>query len=184
MSTLPEFKSWSKISRLSRDCIVTEKIDGTNAQIHITADGEMFVGSRTRWITPEKDNFGFALWCKQHKDELMKMGPGTHYGEWWGLGIQRGYDIFERRFTLFGRIIATEVPSCVSAVPVLYEGIFDTNAIERVIDKLRLGGSVAALGYMKPEGIVIYHKASGQMFKKTLENDEAPKGAICQENQG
>jgi hypothetical protein len=28
---------------------------------------------------------------------------------------------------------------------------------------------------MNPEGVVIYHTASGQLFKKTIENDEKPK---------
>jgi len=46
-----EFKEFPKIARLSRECIITEKIDGTNASILITDDGDMFFGSRTRWIT-------------------------------------------------------------------------------------------------------------------------------------
>ena len=29
---------------------------------------------------------------------------------------------------------------------------------------------------MKPEGVVIYHKAANMMFKKTIEKDEEPKG--------
>jgi hypothetical protein len=41
---------------------------------------------------------------------------------------------------------------------------------------LRLDGSYAAPGYMKPEGIVVYHTAAKQMFKVTIENDEQPKG--------
>lgn len=32
-----EFKAWPKIPRLFRDVIITEKIDGTNAAIHIAA---------------------------------------------------------------------------------------------------------------------------------------------------
>ena len=96
---MPEFKEWTKIARLSRDCVVTEKIDGTNAQIFITEDGQIFTGSRTRWITPQNDNFGFAKWVEQRKDEILKMGPGRHFGEFWGIGIQRGYDLFERRFS-------------------------------------------------------------------------------------
>jgi hypothetical protein len=172
------FKAFSKIARLSRDCIITEKIDGTNAQIAITEDGQMFTGSRNRWITPQNDNYGFARWCEQNKEELLKLGPGRHFGEWWGCGIQRKYDLSERRFSLFGRIKALEVPKCVTIVPTLYEGLFDTMIIQGVIENLRLGGSQAAPGFMKPEGIVIFHKASGTLFKKTLENDEQPKGLV------
>jgi hypothetical protein len=36
-------------------------------------------------------------------------------------------------------------------------------------------GSYAAPGFMDPEGIMIYHTAAGQFFKKTLVDDEAGK---------
>jgi len=55
------FVEFPKIARFSRDVIVTEKIDGTNAQVYV--DDTMtraFAGSRNRWITPDDDNFGFA----------------------------------------------------------------------------------------------------------------------------
>lgn len=39
-------------------------------------------------------------------------------------------------------------------------------------------GSYASLGYMKPEGIVIYHTAANVMFKKTFENDEGKNRKI------
>jgi len=56
-----EFRSWGKIPRLSKECtIITEKIDGTNAQIFMPEDGQLLIGSRSRWITPDQDNFGFA----------------------------------------------------------------------------------------------------------------------------
>lgn len=42
------------------DFDLTEKIDGTNAQVYIADDGRVVAGSRTRWISPEDDNFGFA----------------------------------------------------------------------------------------------------------------------------
>jgi hypothetical protein len=29
---------------------------------------------------------------------------------------------------------------------------------------------------MRPEGIVVFHTASGALFKKTIEGDEKPKG--------
>ena len=77
-----EFDKFTKIARFSREVIVTEKIDGTNAQIVITEDGEFFTGSRKRFITPEDDNFGFSKWAHEHKEELMQLGVGKHYGEW------------------------------------------------------------------------------------------------------
>ena len=45
---LPEFVPFPKIPRLHKECIVTEKIDGTNGIIYITDDGDMFIGSRNR----------------------------------------------------------------------------------------------------------------------------------------
>src|SRR4051812_31897860 len=96
------FEPFAKIARLSRDVIVTEKIDGTNAQIFIDDMGSVIkAASRTQWITVENDNHGFARWVDENKAELMKLGPGRHYGEWWGAGIQRRYGLKEKRFSLF-----------------------------------------------------------------------------------
>lgn len=80
---LPPFEGFPAIPRLKRQCVITEKIDGTNAQICILEDNRIIAGSRTRWITPEDDNFGFARWVKEHEDELRLLGPGSHFGEWW-----------------------------------------------------------------------------------------------------
>lgn len=177
-----EFKEFNKIPRLSREMIITEKIDGTNGLIFIGKfDQEPFlVGSRNRWITPGKstDNSGFAAWAYDNKDELMKLGPGYHYGEWWGRGIQRGYGLTEKRFSLFnvGRWNEENKPSCCHVVPVLFTGIFNTDTAESWIRVLKSQGSMAAPGYMNPEGIVIFHTASGYLFKKTIEKDEQPKG--------
>lgn len=174
-----EFRKFDKIARLSREIVVTEKIDGTNGLIAIGEDGEFQVGSRNQWITPEKDNAGFARWAYEHKDELMQLGEGFHYGEWWGLGIQRGYGLNEKRFSLFNTSRWSDDagvrPTCCHVVPVLYTGMFDTVAIESTLDKLRIYGSVARKGFMNPEGIVIYHVAGNLYFKKTIVGDDQPK---------
>jgi hypothetical protein len=173
-----EFIPFPKISRLSRDIIITEKIDGTNAQIYIADDGTVFAGSRTRWITPQQDNYGFARWVEANKEQLAKeLGFGRHYGEWWGQGIQRGYGLKEKRFSLFNVTRWKDVPLALcGVVPTLYEGPFTTNPIEGVLDRLRVEGSIASPGYMNPEGIVIFHTASSVCFKKTLVGDEKHKG--------
>jgi hypothetical protein len=174
-----DFRSFVKIPRLSRDVIVTEKIDGTNGIIAIGEDGEFQVGSRSRWITPENDNAGFARWAYENKEELMKLGAGYHYGEWWGQGIQRGYGLKEKRWSLFNVSRwgdAAMRPACCGVVPTLYTGIFDSSMVEVVLNKLANYGSVAAPGFMKPEGVVIFHTAGGYLFKKTIERDEYHKG--------
>jgi hypothetical protein len=175
-----DFVEFNKIPRLSRDCVITEKIDGTNANVTITEAGEFLIGSRTRWITPENDNHGFAKWATTNKEELLKLGPGSHFGEWWGLGIQRSYGMKEKRFSLFNTARWSDPavrPTCCSVVPVLYTGIFDTDAVKDVLDNLARYGSLAAPGFLKPEGVVIWHEAARMYFKKTLERDDAPKGA-------
>lgn len=197
-----EFKEFPKISRLSRECVITEKIDGTNASIFIGENGEFLTGSRTQWITPEKDNYGFSRWAHDHKEELMGLGLGHHFGEWWGSSCQRGYGLpkGEKRFSLFNTyrwaMAGSELksypclnptlpmktqeyaPACCHVVPVLFEGIFTTNAADTCLIELRDKGSIASPGFMNPEGIVIYHKAGNVLFKKTVDKDEEWKGKI------
>jgi hypothetical protein len=174
----PEFREFPKIARLSREMIVTEKIDGTNAQVFVGEDGSVIAGSRSRWITPEDDNFGFARWVWEHAKELRQLGPGHHFGEWWGAGIQRRYGLNEKRFSLFNvNRWGVDRPACCHVVPVLSQPgeLFTTGVADLYLDVLRKEGSFAAPGFMRPEGIVIFHVASGYLFKKTLEKDEAPK---------
>lgn len=174
---LPEFEAFKKIPRLNRDIVITEKIDGTNASVLITPEGEIYAGKRTSWCTPEKDNYGWAKWVQANKEELLKLGPGRHFGEWWGNGIQRNYGLAEKRFSLFNVArYGVDRPACCGVVPVLYSGVFSSAAIESSLNQLRTAGSVVVPGWMKPEGIVIFHSASGQLFKVTCENDEKPKG--------
>jgi hypothetical protein len=185
---MKEFTSFNKIPRLFRDVVITEKIDGTNASIWIPetpdeiaeiAPRPFLVGSRNRWITPEDDNYGFARWAYSNADELLKLGPGQHFGEWWGSGIQRGYGLKEKRFSLFnvGRWNEDNKPACCSVVPVLYKGVFQTPVVDVELARLRTVGSIAAPGFFKPEGVVIFHTAAGVLFKATCENDEKPKGS-------
>lgn len=174
-----EFIEFPKMARYSRDIIVTEKIDGTNAQILITEDGGFFTGSRTRWITPENDNMGFSRWAHEHKDELMTLGVGRHFGEWWGSGIQRGYGLQkgEKRFSLFNvsRWESYDRPACCSVVPVLWRGNFNDFDALAVMANLKETGSIAVPGFMNPEGIVIFHTKANIGFKKTFEKDETGK---------
>ena len=176
---MSDFVGFPKIPRLSRRCVITEKIDGTNGCIYIGDDGEFLVGSRTRWITPNNDNHGFARWAYEHKEELLKLGPGRHFGEWWGQGIQRGYGLKEKRFSLFNtsRWLDDSVrPACCHVVPVLYDGMFHSASVDFYVNWLVTNGSRAATGFMRPEGIVIYHTAANLCFKRTIENDDEPKG--------
>ena len=110
---------------------------------------------------------------------MWALEPGRHFGEWWGRGIQRGYGLTERRFSLFNvsrwalhgtepRVIPTGdprvvkvqdvLPACCGLVPILAElTTFDSVMIEANLGALRQNGSAAAPGYMNPEGIVVFH---------------------------
>lgn len=195
-----EFQEFRKIPRLSREICVTEKIDGTNRVIYIGEQGEFLIGSRSRWIDEHTDNHNFWHWATANKEELLKLGSGFHYGEWWGNGIQRGYGLpkGEKRFSLFNvqvwclsteepKLISVDpktkvekwqkrLPDCCGLVPILWTGIFDTALIEGQLTMLKATGSKASPGFMRPEGIVIYHKAGNLLFKKTIEKDDEWKG--------
>lgn len=163
------FKAWPKIPRIeNKKEFYTEKIDGTNACIIILEDGTFACQSRSRIITPDDDNFGFAKWAYENKDELMKLGVGYHYGEWWGLGIQRGYDQTEKKFSLFNTKRWGDhnpnTPSCVSVVPTIH-----ANSIEEAKEKLITNGSYAAPGYMKVEGIVIFDYLTQSYYKAIID---------------
>lgn len=206
-----EFQEFEKISRLNREVIVTEKIDGTNGQVHIRpAEGSELemgydtqvdiggmphyirAGSRNRWVLHlgSDDNNGFGRWVYQHAHELAALGPGAHFGEWWGAGIQRKYGLTEKRWSLFnvGRWVDSHVPpfaplgekqqiapACCHVVPILSEGIGLHDAVQHALNRLRTEGSLAAPGFMKPEGIVAFHTHARTLFKVTLERDEEHK---------
>lgn len=155
---------------------------------------EYWVGaqSRKRIITPEDDNFGFANWTRENATELVHvLGEGRHFGEWWGHGIQRGYDMpkGERRFSLFnvkrwndrdeyGEIMSAPAPELskvpgLTTVPLLAKAEeFDTEHVRFVLNLLAAHGSQANEGFMRPEGVIAYLTASNQTYKAFIEGDE------------
>lgn len=191
-----EFIPWPKIARLNREVVVTEKIDGTNACIIVPEDGrDVYAQSRTRVIYPDSDNFGFAKWVHENSEELREtLGPGRHFGEWWGSGIQRGYGLpnGERRFSLFNvsrwttgddTYRCVEAPLCyvVPRIVLRYaddeqrEDVMGFTLVSSAVEFLKRNGSLAAR-FMNPEGVVAWHKASRSLFKVTIEKDEEYKG--------
>ena len=146
----------------------------------------LYAGSRNRWITPESDNYGFAKWVRDNSSKLFNLGPGHHFGEWWGNGIQRNYGLKEKRFSLFNikrwgehykEDGFVEHTGCYT-VPVLYQGLLTDKIIDEYLGGLMAMGSYAAPGFMKPEGIIIHHEAGGHLYKVLLENDDKPKSVV------
>lgn len=205
------FQEFPKIPRYRREVALTEKLDGTNAAVvwvPVTTDHNgdldtnpnsiavrllvdqhgadigyhfLFAQSRSRFIIPGVDNYGFAKWVSEHVDELMTLGPGAHFGEWWGYGIQRGYGMPEKHFSLFNVNRWGEGkqarPVCCDVVPLL--GYFTPDKINEVVEQLRTLGSVAAPGYLRPEGVIVWHSQSKQYYKILLENDDVPKSKMA-----
>lgn len=198
---LHAFTSWPKTPRLLRDCTVTEKLDGTNAAIAVrpctaeqlgddesaayafNGDGffAVYAQSRNRIITPGSDNAGFAGWVHSNADLLAaRLGPGLHYGEWWGSKVGRKYELNHKRFSLFNTDKHADLDEVIGGVPVgpvpvLYRGPFSTAEVSTVLGELACKGSVAAPGFMNPEGVCVFHHASRQVFKVTLDKQDAGK---------
>lgn len=179
-----EFVAWPKTTRLFRDIVITEKIDGTNAAIIVTDDGRIGAQSRNRLLTREADNYGFCNWVMDNADQLIEiLGPGRHFGEWWGKSIGRKYGLDHREFSLFNtsawRDLNASVGSAiVNSVPVLYEGVFDQDEIEYWLRALKEHGSRADPGFMNPEGICIYHTQTRLVQKVTLDNNDKGKWEV------
>jgi hypothetical protein len=210
-----DFKEWPKIPRheKSTDLIITEKIDGTNAAIHVREyvqeagtdfiyPTEIVAQSRTRLLDIDsgQDNFGFARWVYDNSADLVRLlGVGTHYGEWYGAGIQRGYGMKEKRFALFGtewqpynnpdgtlapvqpggfgmQVISEAAEEMTAlgleVVPVLYRGKWSDVAIQGALGRLQLSGSqtYGGAGFESPEGIVLLNRHSQTRTKIVFDN--------------
>jgi hypothetical protein len=203
-----KYPTFPKIPRWNREVVLTEKLDGTNGLVavcppesnwqdqltgrthpprfRILPDGwQVAAGSRKRWLNPNSDNFGFAQWVWDHAEDLASLGPGCHYGEWYGKGIQRGYGLPDRRFALFN-VSRWEDPDIrppgVEVVTVLSR--CDARELSDVLGfwlkMLESEGSSHVPGFARPEGVVLYHTAGGSLYKVTLEGDEAktPEGFV------
>jgi hypothetical protein len=168
MSTihLPEFRAFSKIEKFgSVPLFITQKIHGTNAQIHIWEDPatstiQVMAGSRNKWLSPGKgtDNFGFAQFVEDNRQAFIDcLGIGTHYGEWAGPGINSGEGLTDKMLLLFNwqKFSGMPLPERVSTIPVLYQGALDTAVVHRVAAELKEQGSRLVPGFMRVEGIVV-----------------------------
>ena len=195
------FEAYPKMPRMkSAEMTITEKIDGTNAQILIVDGGIELVGSRKRQILPDipkivddegvtiekkqtLDNYGFAQWVLDNMTGLVEfLGDGRHYGEWAGPGIQKNpLGLEQKLFFLFNthrnppekfESLGHLVPQ-LRAVPILFQGKFSLEMISTVADSIYLGMTEVpdAQDGNEGEGIVI--SAFGQKFKRTA--DDRPK---------
>ncbi len=175
----PEFRKWPKIKRfLDAEMVITQKMDGTNSQIlfdDVTSTGAggfmWAVGSRNKWLTATTpDNFGFYAWVEKNSAKLYEaLGPGRHYGEWCGPGIQLSEGLKERKFFSFNAFLGIEerFQALVEPVPILYQGPFSLAAMYDALKDLKENGSKVN-GFKPCEGIIV--RLSGEKFKLYLDN--------------
>lgn len=191
---MSEFDRFHEVEKLYSPVTITEKIHGTNAQILIEENFEsnpnfngetdltygkaktlVKAGSRERWVTPEDDNYGFARWVKENEADLIKyLGPGRHYGEWFGAGINNGYGLNKKWFALFNqKFVGQPLPERVVTVPILYRGTFTAEIVEQTMKALKESGSKVAPGFMNPEGVVIRWERNGMLLKRVFTPEES-----------
>jgi len=170
---MTEFKKWPSIPRYKGvQVTITEKMDGSNGCIVVQDGVVVAVQSRNTFITTEQDNYGFARWVEENKDELAKLGDGYHYGEWVGPGIQKNpHKLEEKCFFLFNSFRwgshNPNTPSCCKVVPIIYQGPLPN--LQIIMENLKVSGEDS--GY-EPEGIVIFYHNLNSYEKMTFKNPE------------
>lgn len=171
---LDDFMDYPKIpSYKNLEMRVTQKMCGTNGQIYIferLSDRflDLKCGNRTRWITPENDNYGFAKFVYAHKDSFIELlGKGRHFGEWTGPKINSGEGLSQRMFLLFASYYQTlTLPPSTSCVPELYRGEISLVTINKIMKNLKENGSYFVPNFMRPEGIVVELFFNERVFAK------------------
>jgi len=203
-----EFKKFPKIKQSrTLSYVITEKLHGTNASVHIyTKDmGEEILDDEKDFLVPQApffneyiivrpakrsgfltladDNFGFAKFIAERKDQLSEeLGLGTFFGEFVGPGINGGCGLDHKRFALFDVLKFSpgelDLPEDVDFVPILFKGRqLETMATNVALSlaSLKTGGSKYSKGFETPEGIVIsLLGANNETFriKHTFEPEE------------
>lgn len=102
----------------------TVKLHGTNSGVVHTSSGDIVCQSRSRVISPEVDNAGFAAFIEKNKETVLEICNEIResrdiskdkklviYGEWIGPGIQKGMainNLSKRQWVIFAVKIADE----------------------------------------------------------------------------
>jgi len=186
--TAVEFRKFPKISRLQSPVIVTEKLDGTNACVVIVHTGMtthvVRAQSRNRFLTPDDDNYGFARWVADNSEMLVDLlGPGYHYGEWFGQGIARNYALTRKWFALFqvdryaemagNRAVDMDGIGMMLVPELLRAVTFCPNVLEQA--RFALSGGSKINNFPRPEGYVIFFEHNRATFKVVLDKHDEKK---------
>ena len=151
-------------------------VHNSNAQLYVydrEGTPDVIAGSRNRWLYPHDDNYGFASWVAARKEEIIELlGPGRHFGEWVGKGINNGEGRDTKTLALFSwwRWKDKPLPEGIELVPLLYQGPVDMAKVDEVMEDLKTNGSKFTPGFMRPEGIVM--QITGVYYKKVFKKEE------------
>jgi len=177
-----EYEPYGKTPRLfGGNCVITEKMHGTNGVLIFDEQGNMKVGSRKRELGPwpgedkVRDNFGFYAWASERQRELFQLlGAGHHHGEWVGPGVEKNMHEFDVRMFLLFDTSKQELYDAYSNVmaeleiwhvPIMYEGKFMPGIVERMMDELEHRGLWA-------EGVIVRLQSTDWApMKVTFAND-------------
>ena len=135
------------------------------------------IGSRSRWLEYDDDNYGFCNFVLENENEFLKLPAGRYYGEWCVKGINSGEGLSDRKFVLFNPYLKLEsLPPQTVLVPLLFEGKIRAADLNDVINdtfsSLKQNGSSLCPGFMEPEGIVI--SIDNKLYKKVFKHENKP----------
>lgn len=177
MDDLNEFKKYPKTKRfLDSTMLITEKLEGTNAQIvFLESETPNYIpwlaGSRNKWLTETSSNFGFYQFVEENVEVLFEiLGVGRHYGEFCGDKIQNTAGVEGKKLFMFNTSldIPEEYKHIVDTVPRLHVGPFNPRVIHEILNGLKDNGSVASPGFYPVEGIILH--LSSKRYKIYLDN--------------
>jgi|15BtaG_2_1085339.scaffolds.fasta_scaffold00070_18 hypothetical protein len=171
----PNYKNFrSRIGRHELEGPVTlrgtVKLDGTNAAVIVHPWGRVTYQSRSRAITPEDDNHGFARAMRDEvgeaylarylcsmigiSDPSQLATPAAFFGEWFGPGVQRGSTHSKLRskyFVVFACRPIAALPETVDPDPtVVFPGGM-VRTIQQVSAPWELEANIETLDSVVPE---------------------------------
>lgn len=172
---MTEFVDFGKIARF-RDTYnpvtISEKIDGSQGGLNFDADGNLTVQSRKKVLDADNGD-GFFNWATENRESLFRdLGPGVHFGEWYGRKIQRTYGLDHKRFALFNaaRFRDAEFETLnLETVPLLFHGVVGDLGVDLYVDAaldyLNHYGSAAVPGFRNYEGVVVFFTSNRTGYK-------------------
>lgn len=159
----------------------TVKLHGTNASVAYTESAGLWVQSKETIITPESDNAGFARFANENKDafiELCKLVADKNnislddnavaiYGEWAGMGIQKGVGI-------------NQIPKSFFIIGVKISPNDNQNESETVVDGVKSNAYWVAFDYLRDTEKRIFNILDFKTYSVTIDfnNPEAAQTAL------